>query len=329
MSGAREQVQRLLALTPYLRAREEGVSLRQVAADFGVKPAQIVRDLKVLWMCGLPGYGPDDLVDIDFEPFENDPDGTVKVSNAAFLPRPLRLDSTEATALAVALRALREGSDEATRPLVEQVLATIEQASGEAARAAVEVHLPAPEAAPELTGTLHGAIEEDRQLRLDYFVPARDETTERVVDPIAVLSRDGHDYLDAWCHRAEDRRLFRVDRIDRAEALDTARDSELIGDLRPRDLAEDLFTPGPDAERVVLRLAPGARWLAEYYPTESEDEGPEGALDVTLLVADPRWLVQLVLGAAPDVAVVEPASYAEKVAAAARAALEGYGRGVA
>ena len=39
MSGAREQVSRLLALVPYLQSRDN-VSLTQVAADFGVQPDQ-------------------------------------------------------------------------------------------------------------------------------------------------------------------------------------------------------------------------------------------------------------------------------------------------
>jgi proteasome accessory factor C len=50
VSGARDQVARLLALVPYIQARSE-VPLEQAAADFGVSPAQIVKDLNVLWYC--------------------------------------------------------------------------------------------------------------------------------------------------------------------------------------------------------------------------------------------------------------------------------------
>ena len=101
MSGAREQVSRLLALVPYLQSRGD-VSLTQVAADFDVTPDQIRKDLGVLWMCGLPGLTPDKMIDVDFEAIEDDPDGVVRIENAEYLARPVRLGSSEASALIVA-----------------------------------------------------------------------------------------------------------------------------------------------------------------------------------------------------------------------------------
>ncbi|MGN6576754.1 MAG: hypothetical protein ACTHKG_13800, partial [Nocardioides sp.] len=114
-SGARDQVGRLLALVPYIQARRE-VPLEEAAAEFGVRPAQIVKDLNVLWFCGLPGLGMGDLIDVDMDALEGE--GVIRVSNADYLTRPLRLDSSEAAALIVALRALREGSGDDVRPIV-------------------------------------------------------------------------------------------------------------------------------------------------------------------------------------------------------------------
>ena len=75
--GARAQVTRLLALVPYLQNRG-AVALREIAADFGVSTQQVRRDLNVLWFCGLPGLGPGDLIDLNFESFEDDADGRVR-----------------------------------------------------------------------------------------------------------------------------------------------------------------------------------------------------------------------------------------------------------
>ena len=113
MSGARDQVGRLLALVPYIQSRQE-VSVEEAAAAFGVRPAQIVKDLNVLWFCGLPGLGMGDLIDVDMDAVQGD--GVIRVSNADYLSRPLRLDSSEASALIVALRALRDGSTPDVRP---------------------------------------------------------------------------------------------------------------------------------------------------------------------------------------------------------------------
>lgn len=319
--GAREQVSRLLALAPYLQ-RRGGVRLATVADDFGVPPAQIVKDLKVLWMCGLPGLGPGDLIDIEFEPFEDDPDGIVRIGNAEYLDHPVRLGSSEASALVVALRALREGSSPESGEVIDRVLAKLDVALAGGERAPVEVHLPARRSRDDATrATVQQAIDQDRQLRMGYYVPTRDETTQRIVDPIAVLSRDGKEYIDAWCHLVEGRRLFRLDRVQVAEVLDAPRTKQQV---EPRDLAAGLFEPGPDDLEARLRLAPGARWVADYYPTTSVGEAPDGALDVTLLVGDPRWLTRLALRLAPEVTILEPAASADEVTEAARSALALY-----
>ena len=62
-------------------------------------------------MCGLPGGYPDDLIDVDLDALEGpEADGVIRVTNADYLARPLRLTPTEATAMIVALRALRGGA---------------------------------------------------------------------------------------------------------------------------------------------------------------------------------------------------------------------------
>jgi proteasome accessory factor C len=149
-------------------------------------------------------------------------------------------------------------------------------------------------------------------------VPTRDETTQRVVDPIAVTRSEGRSYLDAWCHLAEDRRLFRIDRITGLEILDTPR---VAHDLEPRDLSEGLFASGPGDLQARVRLSPEMRWFAEYYPVLDTREAPDGSLEVTLAVSDERWLLRLALRFGPGLSVLEPASLRDRVASVARDAL--------
>jgi proteasome accessory factor C len=321
-SGARAQVGRLLALVPWIQARRQ-VSLEEAAAEFGVKPTQIVKDLKVLWFCGLPGLGMGDLIEVDMDALEGE--GVIRVSNADYLTRPLRLDSGEASALIVALRALRETAGDDVRPVVDRTLAKLEAAAGDGAAAAahVDVRLPAQDAAlAALREDLARAVADRRQVRLDYYVPARDETTERVVDPLQLVAAEGHEYLDAWCHVSEGQRLFRLDRVSRAEVLDSP--AQEHPDVAPRDLGEGLFQPSPEDTLATLLLEPEARWVAEYFPVEAEEEAGEGRLRVRLRVATPAWLVRLMLRLGAAGRVEEPAELADRVAAAARDALANY-----
>jgi proteasome accessory factor C len=322
MSGAREQVSRLLALVPYLQTRTD-VSLGQVAADFGVRPEQIMKDLKVLWMCGLPGLTPDKMIDVDFEAIEDDPEGVVRIDNADFLSRPVRLGSSEASALIVALRALREGSPDSSHDVIDRCLVKLEDATASGQTPPpVEVHLRQSPLAVRNTGLLEEAIRSNRQARIDYYVPTRDETTTRTVDPLELLSSEGHDYLDAWCHLASARRLFRLDRMHAVEIVDEPRQEH--DDLTPRDLSEGLFEAGPGDVEAVMHLERYARWVADYYPVDSVEELGDGRLEARLRVGDPRWLVRLALRVAPGLTVVEPAELNAEVARTAHATLALY-----
>ena len=322
-AAAKDQVARLLTLVPYLHARGQ-VHLDDAAKALGVSQEQVLSDLKVLFMCGLPGGYPDDLIDVDIEALENpESDGVIRVSNADYLARPMRLTPTEASAVMVALRALRSGASEETREIVDRAMAKLEVAAS-AGTAAARVD-PGDDAADTdlalLASRLRGAAEAHRQVRLGYYVPSRDEHSDRVVDPRGLVTAEGHTYLDAWCHTAGAPRLFRLDRIESATVLEEPVESPAEA---PRDLADGFFAQSSNVTRTTLRLDPPARWAIDYYPAEEVRPLPDGGLEVDLLVADERWLTRLLLRLAPHAHVVSPAAYAETFRDAAQRTLSLY-----
>lgn len=313
--AAREQVSRLLRLVPYLHARDQ-VSLDDAARVIGVPAQQLEQDLRVLFLCGLPGGYPDDLIDVDLDALEGE--GVIRVSNADYLARPLRLTPTEASAIIVALRALRAGAEPDTREVVDRALAKLEAAAaGGTPFVDPGDDVPATHA---LRATLEGAVARRRQVRLTYYVPARDEESERVVDPHAVVSHHGVAYLDAYCHSADAPRLFRLDRIQEATVLDSEVTTE---PSEPRDLSEGVFG-GEEATQVTLRLRPEARWVEEYYAVEEVRPGSDGSSEVDLLVGDERWLQRLLLRLTPYAEVLAPDRFGTGAADAIRRALALY-----
>ncbi len=324
--GAKDQVGRLLTLVPMLHIHGQ-MRLGDAARALGVTPNQLLKDLKVLFLVGLPGGYPDDLIDVDLDPLEGPDgpidDGMIRVSNADYLARPLRLNATEASAVIVAMRAMRNGAGDETRPIVDRALAKLEAAAA-AGPAATTFDPGADGVDPDalaLEARLREATDRQQQLRLTYYVPARDEESDRVVDPRGVVTSGGLTYLDAWCHSAEAPRLFRLDRIKTAELLET---SIATPPTAPRSLAAGLFAQSDDTTPVTLHLAPPARWVVEYYPVQAVRPKRGGAVEVDLQVADRRWLRRLLLRLAPHAAVLEPPEYAEDFAAAAQATLDLY-----
>jgi proteasome accessory factor C len=172
-----------------------------------------------------------------------------------------------------------------------------------------------------LRGRLEDAVRRGRQVRLTYYVPARDEESERVVDPHRVVSHHGVDYLDAWCHAAGAPRLFRLDRIHEALVLDSAVETE---PAQPRDLSAGVFASGEEATLVTLALRPEARWMEEYYAVQDVRPTRDGGSEVDLLVGDEQWLQRLLLRLAPYAEVVSPPGFAAGTADAIRQALALY-----
>jgi proteasome accessory factor C len=315
MSGTTAQLPRLLALLPYLLARP-GVKVADAAQAFGVSEQRLRKDLELLWVCGLPGHGPGDLIDLEFE------GDTVTVLEPAGVQRPLRLTVDEALALVVALRALADTPGLDARDAVDRALAKVEQAAGSAAGPADRVEV-AVEGEERVLPVVRQALEDRRRLHLAYLVPGRDEVTERDVDPMRLLLVEGRSYLEAWCRRVEGVRLFRLDRVERVDVLDLP--ASPPPGAEPRDVTQGLFRPGPDDLLVTLALRPAAAWVADYHPCESVQESSDGGLVVRLRVGDPAWLRRLALRLGPHGHVVAPAELAEQVRQDAALALAAYG----
>ena len=248
---------------PYLLARP-GIPLADVAADFGIGERQLRRDLELLWMCGLPGYGPGDLVDLSFS------GDTVTVTEDAGMRRPLRLTTAEGTALLVALRTLGDLPGMVDTDAVRRATAKIERAVGDAGAGGVAVEVSRQEQAT--TAAVREALEAGRALRIRYYTAGRDDVTRRTVDPMRLLLVEGRGYLEAWCRRAGAVRLFRLDRVDDVAVLDEP--AAAPPDAAPTDLSGGVFPARPEHGSAVLLLEPWARWVAEYYPVEQVLEIP-------------------------------------------------------
>lgn len=323
-AGAQEQVSRLLSLLPYLLSHPN-IRVTEVAKLFGVSERQVMRDLNVLWFSGLPGLAMGDYIEVDMDAAEGE--GVINVSNADYLSRPLRLGTDEALALVVALRTLAAMPGSAERSAVDRAVAKLERAAGTAAERAAAVRVEVDgDAVAEVASTVRRALDEKRRLHLSYWVPGRDETTERDVDPMRLALADGRLYLEGWCRRAESVRLFRLDRIARVTLLEVP--AAVPQGAQVRDLDAGIFQPSPDDMLVTMELEHAGHWVADYYPCEAVLEIGRNRLLVSLRVSDPQWIRRLCLRLGGTGRIVDPPDLADEVFADAAAALAAYAEDV-
>jgi proteasome accessory factor C len=309
-----QRLQRLLALVPYVVSRNV-VGVAETAAAFGLTERELVDDLNLLWCVELRTPDPYCPIDLSYE------GGEIEISEAESIARPLRLAVDEASALLVALRMLAEmalpGSEALTR-----TIAKLEAAAGEAAAVSAQVQVEVDKGNTDsIVSQVRDAVAQRRRVHLRYYVPGRDEATERDVDPMRLLVVEGRAYLEGWCRRAEGVRLFRLDRVIGLQVLDIA--AEVPPDAEPVDVDRGLFRPSAEDIEVVLELRPAAHWVAEYYPCESVERTGE-EIRVTLRTPDPRWVRRLALRLGEDARVLAPAGLAAQISADAAAALALY-----
>ena len=318
--SATERLARVLALVPYI-SRRPGVAIEDLASEFGVGISQIQKDLDLIMVCGLPGYYPDDLIDVVL----SEDGGTVSIAFDAGLERPVRLTHDEAVALTVALRALAGLPELVDADSVYSALAKLEQIGADDA-AGVQVEAAAPAAA---LGVVRQALDQGRQLWMRYYTASRDAVTERTVDPLRLLVTDGQTYLEAYCHLVAGVRHFRVDRIEDVRILDEPAQQPLVV---IEEVPQRMFHPSPGVPPVTLVLDAAVRWFAEYYQADevvgAEAAGlpalPDSQFRVRMRPSGDDWLVRQVLSLGSAARIEDRPDLQSEVRRRARAALDRY-----
>lgn len=318
MTAVSNRLVRLLNMVPYFQANPR-ITYVEAASDLGVSVKQLREDLDQLWMCGLPGYGPGDLIDFEFS------EDTIEVTFSAGIDRPLRLTSPEATGILVALRALVDVPGMVDPEAARSAIAKIEQAAGTAGHDAADTVTAIEEPAPaesEAAAAVRTAVRNNRAVAIEYYSASHDVLTSRVVDPIRVVLVGDHSYLEAWCRSAEGVRLFRFDRIVDARTLD-----ERAAPPPPAVEAgpdTSLFDADPALPSATLLIDKSASWMFDYYPLRVTRELGDGTCEAAMTYASDDWMARFVLGFGSAVRVLDPPVLADKVRESAVRALRAY-----
>jgi proteasome accessory factor C len=310
---ASQRLQRLLSLIPWV-AENQGPTVEEVCERFGMTERELMADINLMSMVGVPPYSPGDLFDIGVV------DGRVFVHLSPTFDRAMRLTPEQALALVAAGTSLLAvpGAD-AEGPLARG-LAKLAEALGVQAADVVDIDLGRAPA-----GVLHvleQAVKERCQVEIDYYTYGRDQRAVRRVDPYRVWADQGSWYLWGHDHLRGDQRLFRIDRIFDVVLL--ASTFEVPTGLEP----PSIFAAGDAVPRVTLELEPSASWVAGNYPVDGVEQLGGGRSRVTMAVSARPWLERLLLVLGPEASVVaasEP-GLADAGRAAAARILARYGR---
>ncbi len=299
------RINRLLAMLPWVIANP-GSSVDEVCERFGYRRSDLIKDLNTVFVCGLPGYGPGDLMDASID------DDEIVVEMADYFSRPLRLTAPEALGILASGKAVQSagsGGDALDRAILKLEGMLLPEGAD-----AVVVDIPEP----ALVGELRTAASEGSVMQIDHTSVASGAARIRDIEPWAVFTTLGNWYVSGFCRSADAERVFRIDRIRTV----TPTGERFTPNPTPHD-ASIRYTPGDDDVHVTIRLFGDARWVADYYPVDVIDDGPE-VMTIQMSVGDAAVAARLLIRLGSTAEVVEGSTAANAAADLRARILERY-----
>ena len=276
-----EQTARLLDLVPFLLSHQ-GISMGDLAKHFKVDNDVMIDDLNTLWMCGLPGYTPLELIDLAFD------SGFVTIRNAAPLAYVRTLSSSEIVALALGLDLLRENSEKLGVEQSDRI-----NALSKKLRDQIGVHISIT-ASPTTAhrSVISTSIAQRVPIEMTYYSSSSDQETVRIVTAYNFFREKDVEYFEALCHTANAMRTFRLDRI---VAVSLAKVLEVIPEVQAKR---------NERIRVGATVRTLDRASAEAFGLAFTDLQLGGS--VTLEAFSPEWLIRSIMAGAGSLVAEEP-----------------------
>lgn len=303
------RLKRILVMLPYA-IKHPGVTVEELSRKFGVDKEDLLSDLNLVFLCGLPGYGPGDLIDVTLE------DDKVFVRMADYFASPLRLTPGEALTLYAGAQTLAGLPELEEADALKRALEKLGRALGVSDADGRGVDVLVEQGANEHLSRIRAALQSQSMLRLEYLSAGKGEMTTRSLDPWGLVVARGHWYLIAFDRDAADERMFRLDRIKATEVLEEP--ANVPDDFDPARY-QGAFRGGPDQQTMTMEISPQvARWFEDYYPVQQAEDLADGWRKVELIVGGERWAASLLLRLGASARAVAPDSMAEAAGLLAR-----------
>ena len=294
-----ERAARLLDLVPFI-STHQGIALTELAEEFNLSESELLSDLNTLWMCGLPGYTPLELIDLEFE------SGYVSIRNAEVLQRVRLLTKQELVIILLGLDILRSSLD----PKREDLQAAISGLTRRIKEIVGNVATASPRVDSTHRAIITQAIARRMDLKVKYHSTIRDAVAERVITPLELSLDLGFEVLNAYCQSAEGFRTFRLENMRSVELAGSS-----VSVPEPSDISDYQW-------QLLIKSrfrTSSERFRSTYKPRESS-----AGEQVTVNSFSQDWLLRNALSTLASVEVQLPVSARSLIAEKCQQTLELY-----
>ena len=302
---------RLISIIFILQSKAS-VKAAELAEELGVSERTIHRYMGMLDELGIPIYS------------ERGPYGGFSLVRGYKLP-PLIFTAEEATVLYLGANLIKEVWGKSYRDAASSATAKLDNVLPDellrqvsrAQEALVVTGLHRFDYSPweHFLDELRRCIEDRRGVHLVYYALSRQETTEREVDPYALVHQWGVWYLIGHCHLRGEKRIFRVDRIQALTPMETP--FVRPADFSVREYMARSFEPSEPVYEVEVRFDPPVAPLVkeEHADWRHLTENADGSVTVAFVSSELDWPASFVLRYGEAATVIRPPELVEKVKA--------------
>ena len=301
VDNAANRALRTMDLIPYI-LENPGVSITKLAKQFSVNEKQIESDLQLVFMCGLPGYTPYELIDLIFE------DGIVSIIDPQVLDKPRRFTKSELVVIALGLQLLGElSSSDSTRLSKIKLLSNKITQLGSSNSV---IFAPSSSKSP-FVEVISKAITNKTSLTMQYQSLVKDEVSIRAIFPHNLYFMNGNLYLSAMDLAAKADRVFKVELIMTCE----------VGN----DISSEIVNENNSTIEVILDVQKTYKNFIERNSSIiTAVEEQKNCFRVHLKLSNLEWLKRSILSNSPGIKVISPSLLAQEVSALATSLLASY-----
>ena len=299
--NAAQRALRTMDLVPYI-LENPGISTIDLAAKFSVTQKQIEKDLQLIFLCGLPGYTPYELIDLTFE------DGIVSITEPQVLTKPRNFSSNEMVVIKLGLEILREIN--VNEPVKLDKISTLLQ------KVHKETDQDSVLLAKEISSSpyysvINTAISQRKQLSIEYQSVSKDQLSTRLIVPFKISMLNGNLYLSAYDMDRHSDRIFKLNLISKCE----------IGERTELDLVKSTSIDQIVELMVDVKLA---NFIERNTSIIVDQRLTADGIKVTLKVNNLEWISRAVISYAPNIKVISPIALSEMIEQRAKNLLNAY-----
>jgi len=292
---------RTMDLIPFI-LENPGISIENLAKQFSVTEKQIEDDLQLVFMCGLPGYTPYELIDLVFE------DGVVSIIDPQVLDKPRRFSKSELVVIVLGLQILGElNNSNSVRANHIKALSDKIMRLGNSNYVLIN---SGQNNSPYVDIVLN-AISLRKSLIIEYHSMIKDEITNRIILPRYLYFLNGNLYLNALDLDAKADRVFKLNLIKKCE----------VGSATENQTYEN----NEYAIQVVLDIDKQfVNFIERNSSVITNIQENKDSYRVDLMVSNMEWLKRSILSYSPGITVISPVLLATEVREVASSLISTY-----